>query len=53
MEEEIHKAASIIARRFANLVSFLLLEEEKVSCERQGYRIAREVIQELATFKAK
>jgi hypothetical protein len=47
MNEDIYKAACIIARRFTNMISGILRDEEKGDAEREGYRIAKEVLDEL------
>jgi hypothetical protein len=53
VDPEIHKAACIIARRFTTMIGGILRDEEKGECEREGYMIAREVMEELAVFKGK
>jgi hypothetical protein len=50
-DPEIHKAACIIARRFATMIGGILRDEERGECEREGYIIAREVIEQLAAFR--
>jgi hypothetical protein len=52
-DPDIHRAARMISRRFTAMVSFLLLDEEKLICERQGEKIVREILDELAIFKGK
>ena len=47
----IHRAAILIAQRFANLVGGILRDEEKGECERECYIIAREVIEEMNRSK--
>ena len=44
-DPEIHRAACDIARRFAAMMSGILRDEERGECEREGYLIAREVIE--------
>ena len=49
----IHRAACLIARRFTDMVSGILRDEEKGEAEREGYLIAREVIENLQLSKEK
>ncbi len=46
-DPDIHKAACIIARRFANMIAGILRDEERGEAEREGYLIAREVIEQM------
>jgi hypothetical protein len=50
-DPEIHRAACMISKRFAAMLSGILRDEEKGEAEREGYIIAREVMEELVTFK--
>ncbi len=50
--EDIHKAACIIARRFTSMIGGILRDDERGEAERESYIIAREVIEQLATFKS-
>ena len=50
-DPEIHHAARQIARRFTHMVAAILRDEEKGEAEREGYLIAREVIEELQRSK--
>ena len=50
---EIHEAAILIARRFANMMAGILRDEERGDAEREGYLIAREVIEQLNAYKGK
>ena len=49
----IHRAACLIARRFADMISGILRDEEKGEAEREGYLIAREVIESLQLSREK
>lgn len=50
-DQEVHRAARVIAKRFATMISGILRDEEKGEVEGEGYLIAREVMQGLAIFK--
>jgi hypothetical protein len=52
-DPEIHRAACVIARRFAAMMSGILRDEEKGEAEREGYLIAREVIEQFQAHKGK
>ena len=52
-DPDIHRAACLIARRFADMISGILRDEEKGDAEREGYLIAREVIEQLHFSKGK
>ena len=46
-----HKAACMIAKRFTGMIAALLRDEEKGDCERESYRIAIEILDELKLSK--
>jgi hypothetical protein len=52
-DPDIHRAARLIARRFADMMSGILRDEEKGEAEREGYLIAREVIEKLHLSREK
>jgi hypothetical protein len=52
-DPDIHRAACLIARRFTSMVAGILRDEEKGEAEREGYLIAREVIEQLQAHKGK
>ena len=52
-DPELHEAACLIARRFAAMMAGVLRDEERGEAEREGYLIAREVLERLAVFRGK
>ena len=52
-DPEIHRAARLIAKRFTAMVASVLRDEEQGEAEREGYLIAREVIETLQLAKGK
>jgi len=51
-DPEIHKAACIIAKRCRHIIQACLREDEWRLADQEFYQVCREVMEELAAFKA-
>ena len=52
-DADIHRAACMIAKRFVALISGILRPEEEGEALREGYLIAREIIEDLESHRSK
>jgi hypothetical protein len=50
-DPDIHKAACKIAVQCRRIIQGLLRDEEIVDCDREFYRVARQIIEQLAAHK--
>ena len=51
VDPSVHLAARLIAKRFTAMVGSVLRDEEKGDAEREGYLIARNVLEQLRLSK--